>query len=583
MATIVEQFKAILGVDVEPGTQKSLEDIESSLDDVISGFGAMAAAAGAAVAGLVAATAVTNKHTAVQTNMAKSLGISAGALENYGFLLGEIGLDQSVIEKSLKVINDRMGDLAQGSKAPETLTRAMKNLNLEFKDLKDLAPQHQLQAILDASQNAADGQLAMSSATELMGRDAVKLVGWLREQDSSIVDLLINQAKMNLQTEEGRQGAVRMTSAMDNLGAVTESTWKLFSGLVGETLSPIIEAFNAWVAANRELIQTKIKEWAEGFGKLVAWLIPRVKSVIRVVVDLWKTIDRFVTKTIGWSRLLRILGAAFAAMLAILAVATVLKMAIALQKMAVALKVLWAAALRPLVILGLIFLVLEDIYGFLEGKESVTGDLLKMAEEWLGIELIKPIRTAWPAVKKFLVDMGSLFAKYLTGLIQTVTGFIKFNIDIIGNLVRFIVDIFDKGIGVAWDNLVRRMTEAWHEFSTGLFGTWKEAIDKVILYMDPLLKKIESAAKFFGLDIDIGKSISGFTSGFVSDSDRFAGRTAAAGAVTNNTGGGVAVTNNINVTQQPGESGTGLADRVLKIVGTEVAGAVRSNSTGVQY
>lgn len=582
MATIVETFKAVLGVDVESGTQKSLDDLEDSLDSIVSGFGKMAAAAAVAVAGLVTATTVTNKHTATQTNLADALGISAEKMETWGFLLGAIGLDAESVVKTMRVLNDRIGELAQGAAASATLRRAVKQLNLEYKDLKDLAPEEQFERILQASQDAENGQLAMSAASEILGREGVKLVGWVRSQADSVAELLELQRQLNLQTDDGRHGAVRMTAAMDNLGAVTESTWKLFSGLVGETLAPIVESSNKWVAANRELIQQKIGEWAEGFGRLVNWLMPKIKRIVSWVTRLWETVDTFINKTIGWNRLLKILGVAVAALMAVLAAATVMKFAIALQKMAIALKALWLSALKPVVVLGLLFLVLEDIYAFLEGRESVIGDLLVLAEEWLGIDIVKPIRAAWPHIKDFVGNAWDLFSGYLTGVIQTVAGFVKFNIDIIGNLVKFIVDIFTQGLGPAWSEFIKSMGEDWHEFATGIVGVFEDAFnlirDKFDFIIKPIRGFIKEVAGVIGIDTGVAVK-----RGDVSGPDfRQSAASSFGSSISNNRNSQNNVTvGEIKVVQQPGQSGNSLAKMVKNEIMTMAAVAVRSNSRGV--
>jgi hypothetical protein len=632
MATVIETFKAVLGVDVEPGAKKTLKDLENSVDGLIKGFGAIVGAVSAATVGIVAYTTATNKTTAVQANLANSLGISAAALENYGFLLGEIGLDQSAVITSLRKLNDGMGELAQGAKAPETLKRALKNLNLEFKNLKDLAPQHQMSAILDASQKAENGQLAMAAAAEFLGRDSGKMIGWLRNQDEAITDLLIKQAQMNLQTEEGRRGAVRMTAAMDNLGAITESAGRLFSGIVGDAIAPIVEAFNDWVAVNNELIKTKIKDWAEGFGRLVNWLAPKVKSIVRVIGELWSKIDGFVKSTIGWKRVIRALAVVFGLIATALATASILKFVIVLQRLINSLKLLKLAALKPILLLAAIGLIAEDIYSFLEGKKSVTGGLLKLAEEWLGIELIKPIRTAWPAVKQFMSDAASLFANYLGSIVQSIAAFVDLNIstvsnllrfvgslvqsavqilvsffkvqiDTLVNLVKFVIDLFQSGFEVAWNNLMTRMGLTFHEFIEGFVGGFKDAFDDVVLFIDRMemafhtfiegmignwtwaidrIKSMLSGAKtaiFATLGIGDGGP-AGVAPPIVSPAQAVSTATTNNSTTTNNKAN---VNANITIQQQPGESQTGLANRIKDVVKTMAADAMVSNSSGVEY
>jgi hypothetical protein len=578
LTQVVEQFKATLGVDVEPGTQKAFDDMEGSLDDLISGFGKLAAAAAAAVAGLVAATTVTNAHTAVQTNLANALGISAERLETWGFLLGAIGLDAQSVTKTMRVLNDRIGELAQGADAPKTLTRAVKNLKLESKALQDLAPEQQFEAILQAAQDAEDGQLAMASATELLGREGVKLVGWVRTQTMSVAELLEMQAKLNLQTEEGRAGAVRMTAAMDNLGAATESMWALFSGLVGEALAPVVEAFNMWVAANRELIQQKIKQWAESFGRFMQWLVPRIRTVISMVTRMWQRFNQFIEGTIGWERFVKILGAALGLLTAILAAAAFLKFIETLKKINAAFGLLKLKILGPILVLGILLLIIEDVWTFLEGGESLTGKFIDALGEYLGLDLAGPIRDAWPAIKDFFasaIEGLQFFAEKNFEIFFTIADFF---IQTFGDMARFFIDIFRDGIGPAFDRFVDRLELRWHTFVESFKGIFTDMINFVLDKLGDLAKPIRDViGKVGGF---LGVDVSGITNPIST-----AQQTAAGNGRTNNTNRNNAKVEvgGITIVQKAGESARNVAQNVRNVVGKMAADALRSNSTGVEY
>jgi hypothetical protein len=578
LTTTVEKFVATLGVDVEPGAQKALDDIDASLDDLISGFGKLAAAAAAAVAGLVTATTITNKHNAQLKNQADALGISADAVENYGYLLGAIGMDQENVIKSTRFLNDKMGELAQGAKAPETLRRAVKNLNLEFRDLQQLSPENQMQAILSAAQSAEDGQLAMASATELLGRDAVKIVGYFRQQESSVAELLEMQARMNLQMDEGRAGAVRMTAAMDNLDAILTSTWGLFSGLVGKALAPLVEAFNMWVATNRELIQQKVKEWAEGFGKFLTWIVPKVRTVIVVMTRLWQRFSQFISSTIGWERFIKIATAALAALAAIAAAAAFLKFLDTLKKLNAAFGLLKWKILLPIAVLGILLLVLEDIWTFLEGGESVTGAFLSALGDYLGLDLASPIREAWPAIKEFFGNVLEGFQFLGEKNFEILFTIADFFVQTFGDIARFVIDIFKNGIGPAFDTFVNRIEQRWHTFVESFKAIFVDMVNFVLEKLGSLAKPIRDVigkvGGFLGIDV------SGITNPVSTQQATGAG----SGRTQNNTRNNAKIeVGGIQIVQKAGESALDVARNVEKVLKTNLSNALRTNGTGVEY
>ena len=475
-------------------------------------------------------------------------------------MLGAIGFDSTQAADSIRFLNDKVGELAQGAKAPETLRRAVNNLGLSYKDLKDLSPEKQFEDILQAAQNAEDGQLAMSAASELLGRQSVKLVGFFRSQSMSVAELLELQAQMNLQTDEGREGAVRMAAAMDNLGAVMDSAGALFSGILGDTLSPLIEKFNAWVAANRELIQQKLKEWAEKFGKVVDWLLPKLIWLGQKIKDVLTFVAKIVKSLGGFENAMKLVGIALTS-------AAILKGILLIQRLGQAAVTTQLKMFAWVAVIAGILLLLDELYKFLEDPEAdtVTRRVLEAFEEWLGMDLVKPIREAWPAIKAFAKNLWDRFKVAFSLIIEGV-----------GNLVLFFIEAFDEGLGPAWDKLMIRIRDSWE-------ALWPEAVQ---FFRDYFINPISSAFDWIDGKVKSIMDFAGRAAAFVGISNAKFGGGVGAGAAATSAGAGatsnVANSMTINVQAQTNASADSIGNAVRGKIEEMMGQTVNSTSTGVE-
>lgn len=615
MGVTIEEFVSKIKWDTDNSGVQSFENAVTKVGKAVLAVSAAVVAGATALAIYATKTAQT---VAVQTNLANAMDVSAETMETWGYLLGAIGGGIETAQKSFKVLNDRMGELAQGAKAPETLTRAVSNLNLKVAELRKLAPEEQFEAILQASQDAADGQLAMSSATELLGRDGVKLVGFVRTQTRSVRELLVEQAKMNLQTEEGRAGAVRLTAAMDNLGAIWESATGLGAGLFGKAVAPLVEKFNSWVAANHELVQSKIDDFVEGLTKAITalyrafvFLAPKLSWFFGKISDGIKAVG-------GFEAIVRLAGFMLAQLVAVKVIAGLAKI-IKLVKAGRTAAMLFSASwfLVPIVLA----LIAEDIYQFVKGNESLIGEMVdgfkvhydrwvRNTEIVIG-EIAKDLESLGNSISAFYDDwenkntdtLGTWVAAVAEAFGTTEQNVQQFLLSFGENLK----DSFSKlvtGIKALFDWLGNSLWD-WNAMVIGIFVKLANKVkEPFFAAFDAIKKGFKQAISFirtlpgfgsfgstFGLANSTG-STTGPSTGAPNSSGSAASpspsfpapslpRPSAAGATSNSSEQTISVTNHI--TQQPGESGEALADKVSDSLNKAAASIQRNLSTGLAY
>lgn len=551
--TVVEEFVAVLGWDVDP---KGLEKFSNQANELKSIVGKAALAIAGAVTAVTALVTITNKQTAVNTNLARSFGISAEAAENWGFLLSAIGLEVSAVTRLMKDMSVRIGQAAAGIGSAETIKDAAKAINLEFDKLQKMKPEEQYIAILQAAKDSTDQATALAAAQQLGGRQAAQIVAYLRTQNGTVEEILANQARINVQTEEGRAGALRFFYALDDVGNAVSSIQALFSGLVGEGIAPFMELFNEWVRSNRDLIRIEIKKWAEGFIKVV-------KVLGGVLFWIWERVKAIIDLLGGFNKALRLTAFLFASLISLKALGALSSFVALIRSAGIAQGLLAAktaatklamAGLRAVGV-GLFALLLEDLYQFLAGGESLIGQL----GEKFG-----------PKVGEFLDNTSRMFASWFGITGKKYDLFVQKQLDFLDSIPGFFSKAFD---------LAGRVVNSFFSFWGNQITQFKDILvsiyDAIVSATQFAIDKVKS-----GINI-----IRGLIPNFVVNAIGGATPQPSPGAINNNSGGNVAVNNqnNINVTQQPGQSATDLAKQIARQIGEQSANAVRNNTSGVVY
>jgi len=603
----VEEFVAFLGWEVDP---KGLDKFKKQTEDLAGMAKKAAIAIAGATIAVTALTRVVTQQVSVQAQLAKSLGVSSEELENWGYLLGAIGFNGKKMVRMFKDMNNKIGGLKAGTQTFTLFQKAAHSVNLELKDLVKMDAEKQFRTILQAAKDTEDAQTGIAMATQFLGAEAGKVVGYLRTQSGTVDEILEKQAKMNLLTEEGRKGSIRFTGAMDSLEAATSSAKNQFFGLLGNALSPMVEKWLDLVAANDALLETKLAEWGDRVGRSIKWVIAQITYLITVT-------QKLVDYLGGLQNVLKMTGVLIASIFGaktILLINTFIGM---IKKVGIEAMIMNAKiALIPALIAGILalfFLLGEDLYQFFTGGESALGKLGEKIANFVHDNITPSIADFLGMTPEELDQHILAFGESLeTFFTQTLPDF--FNAFSEGTIFIF---------GALWDSLKLVLLAMYQDISNifvGLGTFIGESIAATYLFFADFSKNIDSLAeqiKNFFLGVlnsfinlvqsipnkliqIIKSSLSGITdliSGipFIGDAvKKFGGGNnppPTQGAI--NTGAVINKSNktsqtnnkmhaNINITQQPGESGESLANRVVDIMSGEFGRAVKVTDSGVE-
>ncbi|MGE2433617.1 hypothetical protein ACME8T_07600 [Morganella morganii] len=367
-------------------------------------------------------------------------------------LLVAIGIDTSQAAKIQEVV------VALGAAAVAMANEASKiNGNLD-----------------EIGENAAQGAEEAGKKAEEAGRSMSKLkmiavgvgavIGFVSGKVLGFLDSAIAGAQ-NLSKEKGLlfdiskqelQQADEYQEAMKKTGLSIESIkTKIALNLVPQ-LTAITQKFNDWLGANKELI-------AAGLTKVIQWAGRFFRVIINTGRAIWKVID----STIGWRGALILLAAAFAI----------------LNRSMLMSPITWVIA----AIVGLM-LVIDDLMGYLDGKESLFGEFWGACIGWIkdviawwnefytnNKEIIDGITGAFVTMVDSIISVFSGLFSYFKNVLKLILGIFTGDTDLMSEawsgmaedamkvfdgLIQFFSGFFDL-LGSLWAGLLKAVSKVW--------------------------------------------------------------------------------------------------------------------------
>lgn len=198
-----------------------------------------------------------NKSAIKSEVLAKSVGMSVQTMEALAQAIKPAGFDIEHVVDLVEEMNNKFGEVD-----PEKLggvKDSFKLLGLEFENIKKLKVEEQFKVIADAALQMKDAQKAQSALDQLMGGEANKVMGVLRQRGKSIAKILEEQNKLTFRTEESRRGARQFVSQLAVLETQISSLAFHISGLAGVTVGRLVERVSDAVSNNKKTIN----EWLD--------------------------------------------------------------------------------------------------------------------------------------------------------------------------------------------------------------------------------------------------------------------------------------------------------------------------------
>ena len=480
-------------------TRSRLRQIDRVSNDLAASLGRVALTAGKAIAGsgALAAGSITllNQATVRADTLAKSVDVSVNTAEALGAAVSGAGFDFETIVDLVEEMNNKLGESA-GLEQITPVTESLAILGLEFKNIQNLKPEDQFKAIANAALAMEDGQKAAAAADILLGGEANRVIGILRDQGGTIEEVIARYESLNFLTDRARAGAKQYSAQLGFTTQAVSTISRQFSGLAGEALAPVLEKFNALLVANRELIQLKIQQTVTAIADAFDWLVENIDSVVtwfnRLVIAV-VTIKAITTA-------LRILNTAvvvFAYLETIIPV--VIGLFGSLRK--VMLGFALAAALNPVilgvvaavaVLAGVAFVVIRNwdtVSAFFSSMWQVVTGLFSA-----GVSAVSGVVDGTAAV--FMKGWDTVSA-FFSSMWQVVTGLFSAGVSAVSGVVDGTAAVFMKG----WEPVSAFFSDMWATITE----SFTSGVDNVVALLDKipnLSELLSGAARLVGLGDD---------------------------------------------------------------------------------
>jgi hypothetical protein len=264
----------------------------------------------AAVGGVMT---LTNQHTAKMVGLAKSYDMGIDRFKAWSGVAAQAGLDGEHVGDLIEELSNKFGEfkvLGEQSSVSDVFGA----LGLEQSMLDGMSAADQFEFIMGRIEKVSDKQQAASLADQLFGGEGNKIAMYIRNSGKAMNELLEEQRRFNLLTDEGAAGATAYGRSFKNLKSVVTSGWQEISGILGGEMAGGIQSLGDTVAGfvreNKTEIVAGIKTIITASKDLAVGLYNVGSSVNSVVQSFggWQTVGAVVAGLIAGKMIVGISG-----------------------------------------------------------------------------------------------------------------------------------------------------------------------------------------------------------------------------------------------------------------------------------
>ena len=405
--------------DFTESASKGLKKAADVSWGISKGFiAAGSAASGAfitAAGGVALFVTETNKANAEMANMSKAMGISVDMTRAMDGVLANSTMNWENFTDQIEEMRNKFGEM-KGAGEMKKLTEALDVANLKWKDLKNLSPEKQYIKIMDTLVKMKDAQKAAFVADEIFGGEGNKITGLLRARGQTMTEVIEAYQKYNFYTKEGQKASEDFNKAIAPLSQIAQSAKSQIAGMIGGALVPYIKSATDWAAANKDVIQSKIAEYAQKIADSFAWLVTNFDKVMYYVRMFAWAIGIFLSLTLVLKTFVLIMTAVNLVMAAnpVVLITLAIIALIAVVAYLIDRFVGWENALK---IVGAAILVAMGPIGWL------IGAAVLIYKNWESVSGF--FKNLWGSVVGIFQGAKDMISIYIDGIIAKVQGLIS--------------------------------------------------------------------------------------------------------------------------------------------------------------
>lgn len=452
---------------------KSVDNLKSKMGGAVQMGLKVAVGLGAVATGIYAITKATATAADEAIKNSRRTGMTVQAYQEIEFAAAQSGIATEVLNVMLQKQGQILGQAGRGDQG---VVRTIKDLGLNVKELLAMSPDKQLQVISEQLSKISNPTKKAALAAKIYGESWSKAATLMEGGEAGIIKLREQAKELGFVVgEEAAKSAEEFNDSIQRL------TLRL-SGLrnrIGFALMPILQnmihRFDAWWAANREIMTQKIDVWVEKLGKFLKRAGDELEKMPARIEKLGglETILSSIAAIIGVIMAAKI-ALPFVQLARAIGPLITLVQGIGLAGAAAAAEVI-VVVLAIAAHIAVVFLILEDVYTFLTGGDSVLGRIIQNFKDWWAeAGKVKGLLGSMIRMINALSSFVSTLVKFIWGLVSPMLTKIQDAAsDVIGSIVAILVDAYASYVKPVIDKIFGKISS----MADGVIGTITKILD----------------------------------------------------------------------------------------------------------
>lgn len=427
---VVRELLSVLKFETDEAKVQSFENSIGSLTKGLALLVTGATAAATAAFGFASSTARQSEEIARSAKLA-STGVEE--FQKLAYASESFGIEQDKLADILKDTNDKIGDFFQTGAGPlsDFFEFIAPKIGVTAEQFKNLSGADALQLYVSSLEKANLSQAEMTFYMEAIASDSTLLLPLL-EKNGEAYKALAKEAEEYgyILSKETIEQNRKLRLELWSLGKMMDSLYTNIGNRFIPLFADLIKRFKEFIKENRELIQTKLNEFFEG----AIWV---ATQFINVLSTLSGWINNITQALGGWANVFKIIGIAIGTLFASRFISWAIKAYSAVRSLNSVLVLLTAgivaARIAAIALTGWFFLLktaivllIEDMYQWVQGNESVVGDLIATWFEFVTkfkgylSDSVETVKEKLGKIKGFFVDTFTQIRDYVANIFKNI-------------------------------------------------------------------------------------------------------------------------------------------------------------------
>lgn len=346
--------------------------------------------------------------------MAQKTGVPVETLQEMGYAASFSGVSLDAMGTTLGKLSKTMQGAAKGSKTQASTFKKMgvsvKNVDGSLRPMEDV-----FMDVADHISKMPDGAEKSALAMDVFGRSGRELIPVLNEGGEGLEKLRQEAKDLGLvMSGDDAEAMAGFNDDVDRLKHSWEGVKLLLAKELIPTLAKLVKQATEWVKANRKIIAQRLAVVFKLIAKALAFVAKSIITIIGVIEDLMT----------AWEGMKYVIGTLVAVFAAV---------KIASLAAAIASTIAWAASLWPIALavvgLGILLLVLQDLWTEFKSGRGIMKDLWNAAKEYLSttgigrflIEVIEVWKTSWLGMMSYFKDSLMFLYEIVKDIVDSIS------------------------------------------------------------------------------------------------------------------------------------------------------------------